>query len=1056
MNILNKFRISIRITVLSVFLLATAFTASVAIGLQYYFSQSMAIEHALDQYQLTASNTRNHLTEIDNKAIEATRLLSKYPNLIKNGQLDPDARLLFAEMMNNNPLFYAIYIGFGNGDFYELVNLKTNAAVRKQLMATLSDRWVIIRVTGSGQERFRQFEYYDAYFNHRVSRKEASEYDPRKRPWYSNATIDKVYKTAPYLFQHLQAPGQTYSTVIPSTQSVLAVDIALSSISDYLYKQPLSKGGEIYLYQNNGELIASNQNNDGNNELPKASALELSDQQRQYIQQLGKVRISNEMDWPPIDFSVIGEPKGYAIDLVKLISSMTGIQFEFVNGYTWSELLEMFKRDELEILQPVFRSPENEQLGQLSQAILKLPYSIVTQSGQPRISHLKQLIGKSIAIPKGWSIIPIIRQQFPLINIIEVESSRKAIEAVVQGKVYATLDSGIILHHTAEQYFINNIKFHDNLDISDIKLPDELHLMVSKNHPELAQIIETALANISKEQKKFLKNKWFNGMQSKVSSKAKSSVPYPQLMEMIMLPQSQNQLKPMKIKGQNSFVFLTNLSPENSAHGTEYFAVVVPRKNVLSDSLNKVKLSILITSVCLIMLLPLSWLFATPIVVPIRALALENEKIKNRQYDEINPIRSHIIEINDLSSSMVDMSQSIKQHETELKELMDSFVRLIAQAIDDKSPYTAGHCARVPELAIMLALAASETEDGEFKEFNFRSKDELREFTIAAWLHDCGKITTPEHIVDKGTKLETIYNRIHEIRMRFEVLWRDAEIEYLKKLSESPQEQTKLQAELSQKQSRLIKDFEFIAETNVGKEFIDEADIQRLKSLAKITWQRHFDDRVGLSPIEELRLQEKPAELPAEEALLSDKPEHIILRTNKNHYDPKLRINMEIPEHQYNLGELYNLSISRGTLTKEDRFKINEHIISTIKMLENLPFPNELKRVPQYASSHHETLDGTGYPRKLKAPEISIPERILAIADIFEALTASDRPYKKAKPISEAIDILYKMALEHHIDYEVFKLFLSSGVYLQYAERHLSQEQIDEIDIQRYLEPIKA
>jgi HD-GYP domain-containing protein (c-di-GMP phosphodiesterase class II) len=160
---------------------------------------------------------------------------------------------------------------------------------------------------------------------------------------------------------------------------------------------------------------------------------------------------------------------------------------------------------------------------------------------------------------------------------------------------------------------------------------------------------------------------------------------------------------------------------------------------------------------------------------------------------------------------------------------------------------------------------------------------------------------------------------------------------------------------------------------------------------------------------------------------------------------------MEVPKYLYNLGELHNLAISRGTLSAEDRFKINEHIISTIKMLESLPFPEDLKRVPRYASTHHETMRGSGYPRRLKGEELSIPERIMVLADIYEALTAADRPYKKAKPVSAALDILHSMVLNDHVDVEVFELFLTSGVYLDYAKRFLPSTQIDEVDIKKYL-----
>jgi len=444
-------------------------------------------------------------------------------------------------------------------------------------------------------------------------------------------------------------------------------------------------------------------------------------------------------------------------------------------------------------------------------------------------------------------------------------------------------------------------------------------------------------------------------------------------------------------------------------------------------------------------------LFANPIVHPIRQLAAENDKVRKREYDQVERVSSRVLELDELSESMVNMVEAIRAHELAQRKLMDSFIELIAQAIDDKSAYTGGHCERVPELALMLAQRASDSALPAFREFRLTTDDEWREYRIAAWLHDCGKITTPEHIVDKGSKLETIYNRIHEVRMRFEVLWRDADIAYWQAVAKQPGDIPAAAAALQARQQQLQEDFRFVARCNVGGEFLGEAELNRLREIAKVTWQRHFDNRIGLSPTEELRLDTEPLPLPATETLLSDKPEHLIKRTGSTDYPAEFAISMEIPEYLANLGEVYNLSISRGTLTAEDRFRINEHMISTIKMLESLPFPQELSKVPRYASTHHETMRGSGYPRKLSGEELSIPERLLAVADVFEALTASDRPYKKAKPVSEALDILHRMVLDKHIDRDSFELLVREEVYLQYAREYLDPAQIDAVDVGKYL-----
>lgn len=384
------------------------------------------------------------------------------------------------------------------------------------------------------------------------------------------------------------------------------------------------------------------------------------------------------------------------------------------------------------------------------------------------------------------------------------------------------------------------------------------------------------------------------------------------------------------------------------------------------------------------------------------------------------------------------------------KNLMDALIKLIAGAIDAKSPYTGGHCERVPDLAIMLAEAASESQEAPFANFSFNTEREWREFRVGAWLHDCGKVTTPDYVVDKATKLETLYNRIHEIRMRMEVLLRDARITQLEAVAEGG-DPIEAQARFEARKTQLTDIFAFVAECNLGGEFMAPEKIERLKRIAEETWQRNFDDRLGLAHEELKRFDGIPAPLPVTEHLLADKRHHIIPRTLSTIADPKWRFKVEVPEHLYNQGELHNLTISRGTLTEEERFKIIEHVMQSLIMLEQLPLPKDLRRISEYAGTHHETLIGTGYPRKLTRKELSVPTRIMAIADIFEALTASDRPYKKAKTLNESIKILSFFVKDQHIDRDLFNLFLTSGVYRRYASKYLSPEQMDDVDISKFI-----
>ena len=385
--------------------------------------------------------------------------------------------------------------------------------------------------------------------------------------------------------------------------------------------------------------------------------------------------------------------------------------------------------------------------------------------------------------------------------------------------------------------------------------------------------------------------------------------------------------------------------------------------------------------------------------------------------------------------------------------LIDSIISLLAGAIDAKSPYTGGHCERVPKLAVMLAEAAEAVSEGPLAPFQLGSAEAWREFRTGAWLHDCGKVTTPEYVVDKATKLEMNGDRIHEIRTRFEVLWRDAEIERLQGLLAGGDPDALDQA-LKERQQTLQEQFAFVAQCNLGTEFFDEAKIEALREIGSQHWMRHFDDSLGLAWEEQQRRQahEPPSDaLPAPQQLLMDQPWHCVPREQIDRHDPKHGFKVDVPDNLFNYGELHNLSISRGTLTEEERYKINDHIMQTIVMLDSLPFPPGLARVPEYAGTHHEALTGQGYPRRLAADRLSVPSRIMAIADIFEALTASDRPYKKAKPLSVSVEILAGFRDRGHIDPDLFDLFLTSGVYLTYAEQFLKPDQIDPVEIELYI-----
>ncbi len=327
----------------------------------------------------------------------------------------------------------------------------------------------------------------------------------------------------------------------------------------------------------------------------------------------------------------------------------------------------------------------------------------------------------------------------------------------------------------------------------------------------------------------------------------------------------------------------------------------------------------------------------------------------------------------------------------ELKTLFESFIKLIATAIDKKSEYTGGHCERVPVITMMLADAVAKIKEGKYKDFSMND-EERYELYLAAWLHDCGKVATPPHVVDKGTKLETIFDRIELIRTRMELLKRDQEIAFLKRQLNG-KSNVPFDDEYNDAIKNLDRDMKFIEECNVGGEFMNP------------------------------ELQERVESIGAQNITLFDREQSFLSKE-----------------------EIQNLNIPKGTLLPEEREIINDHIVITIEMLEQLPYPKNLRNVPEFAGGHHEKMDGTGYPKGLNETQMSTQAKIMAIADIYEALTAADRPYKEGKKLSQAMRIMGFMKNDYHIDEDLFEIFVTSGVYKKYAKEHVAKTQIDDVD----------
>ncbi|MES9912515.1 MAG: HD domain-containing phosphohydrolase [Candidatus Sedimenticola sp. 4PFRAG1] len=370
---------------------------------------------------------------------------------------------------------------------------------------------------------------------------------------------------------------------------------------------------------------------------------------------------------------------------------------------------------------------------------------------------------------------------------------------------------------------------------------------------------------------------------------------------------------------------------------------------------------------------------------------------QNPETGEVIPFSTDDQQLVESLASQAAVALTNQRFIDDQRHLFESLVKMISNVIDERSPFTAGHSKRVSALTLLLAEAAHKSGDSET---HFPMEDADRyELQIAGRLHDCGKITTPDHLLDKSTKLETRFDRIKVIELRADIIKRDMHIDYLVRTSDISDKETlsTLKKKYQKNLSQLDDDLRFLKRMNIGGEFLHDEAVQRIAEIGQRQWRNHDGEF---------------------ESFLSEE-------------------------------EISYLSVRKGTLTDTERKKINNHINASIFMLEGLRFPAYLKNVPEYAGGHHEHIDGSGYPNGLTGDDMSIPARIMAIADIFEAITAHDRPYRDPIMLSQALNILCRMRLDNHLDGKLVDLFIKEKVYMQYAEKYLHKSQIDEVDESR-------
>lgn len=874
----------------------------------------------------------------------------------------------FSQSLQDDPNIASLYLGYSNGDFL-MVRALRSSNDRLNVEAPINSAYQLWNITheSDGSGLHSQSLFFDASL-HLISEHDNLDerFDPRDRDWYKRALVGAgQITTQPYVFFSSHSVGTTLARR-SGTNSVIAADLTLDSLSSTLARHKVTANTEVVLFDDEGNAVA----------YPDSAKL---------IVENGTAQLAKAKDLSP----VLGQLFNHGVDTPGRLT---------LANRTWVVAQSSIEEGGPQGLQLAMLVPEDELL-----------VDAIRMRWQGALVALTTLL---LCLPLGWVMSRIMVK--PLRALVSEADAIRSFD---------------FTHPASHRSMVLEV--------------DQLSLSMARMKETLASFLRIT-ASLSAETH-------FDTLLQKLLSET-VAINQAQAGLVYLVNSDNGRLEP------NGLIIMGDqYLPQRYGIGAQdlqgdplpgWLHELTTNKTSLVASLGFDQAGDL-KDVLLAIASPRVHLLAVRLSNQhgeiIGVLTLIHADTGNLcDLEKISPERVAFTQAVSGAAALSIESQRLQARQ---KQLLDSFIQLIAGAIDAKSPYTGGHCQRVPVLTLMLARAAAASQQPAFVNYQ-PTADEWETLHIAAWLHDCGKVTTPEYVVDKATKLETLYDRIHEIRTRFEVLKRDAWIAYWQGLAQGGSDES-LAADRDRELAALDDDFMFVANSNLGTESMRDADLHRLKTIAERTWIRTLDDRVGVSWEENKRQSLYPAPaLPAKEFLLVDRPEHLFERpqTEEIPADNPWGFQLDVPLHKFNRGELYNLSIRRGTLTHEERFIINHHMVQTIMMLSRLPFPTQLKNVAEIAGGHHEKMDGTGYPKRLKRDEMSLAARMMAIADIFEALTAADRPYKKGKSLSQALSIMAQMCVDKHIDPQLFELFVQADIYQQYAASYIEPQQIDAVD----------
>ncbi|MGC9385513.1 MAG: diguanylate cyclase domain-containing protein [Hydrogenovibrio sp.] len=664
---------SIRWTIFSLFILLVMLTIGVLLLTQYVFNERFAYTQAEARFVTLVERLEAQRQALNDETRRDLKLLAQVPNLNNRVTLSESHPALtpFVQLLANRPQAYAVYVAREEGDFYEVINLASDPRVPALLQAPAGARWALVLLSDEDDYQFKHFHFLDERLTQLSERRERTRYQPQKRPWFQAARQQQaeVVSSKPYLFNHLNATGVTYSYALKDG-SVLAMDYTLSFLARDLARFKPTADSRVFVFDEHGRIQFSEAGwaSDALSQgfLADIEPMSLSPQEQAFVEAAPVIRVSNQRDWPPFDFVEAGQPKGFSIDLMRVLAAKTGLRFQFVNDYTFREMLQALQNGGLDLVHTVFKTPSREALGDFGKAHFDAQNSFITRQNVPVIDGFSELKGQTLAMVDGWSTTDYIDEHYPNIKLLRVPDIMTALDAVQQGKAYATIDTPESFYHLRSIYGLDDLTVNQSLPLRHPIHDASLYLLVSNDLPDLRTLLNRALSEVSPRTLNTLKKRW-NLRENAREDALEVRVPD-------AFVQTVKQQQPYQVFGLHdenvnwlaAYATLPEASRENL-----YLGMMTPKNTVLGPYRHMMSLSGLAGIVIFVLMLPIIWWVTSRLVHPIYRLRHMAALVKKKRFDEVKAVDSHIKELHQLSYAMHDMALGVRDYEAEQRKTVE-------------------------------------------------------------------------------------------------------------------------------------------------------------------------------------------------------------------------------------------------------------------------------------------------------------------------------------------------------------------------------------------------